>query len=188
MKFHRSQILTTALLTVMALAMSALGCAQVPILPQQASCDNIDWFDIGRNDGASGVPLSKIEEYQLRCDTTPAPVDAELYTNGRNAGLVDFCSSRVGIELGKRGEAHHDVCPEPLRTRFLEGYDIGNRIRLLERENADLQARIDRMVRTVASATPTTTPTQVQLENLRKRKNQINAEIASLESRSGRSR
>ncbi|RYZ80335.1 MAG: DUF2799 domain-containing protein, partial [Proteobacteria bacterium] len=125
----------------------------VPVLskkPTQPSCANIDWFEVGRADGAMGSPAEKSADYHLRCDATPHPFSQELYANGRNAGIVEFCTNTAGFEAGRNGSAYEGVCPDFLEKGFLESFRIGQKVRELESDNTDLQDRIDGLVRLLA--------------------------------------
>jgi hypothetical protein len=166
------------------------ACTHAPgsrIVHTPPSCAQIDWFEIGRHDGASGLPMERSNAYAERCNLTPQPFDQELYANGRNAGLLEYCTTAMGLEKGRAGMAYEDVCPEPLEESFLAGYQLGQRIRDLEAENADLQARIEILRRNLPESHKTN-PARFQIEQLRLRRAQNDSEIDTLEERAnGRS-
>lgn len=150
--------------------------------PTQASCANLDWFEIGRADGAMGARLEKNSEYHQRCDATPNPFDTDLYVNGRNAGLIEFCSSTQGFEAGRSGTPYDVVCPYHLEKNFLESYKIGAKVRELESENVDLQSRIDDLVRLLAPNQPGSS-VRAKIDQLRELRVQNESEIDTLENR-----
>jgi hypothetical protein len=166
------------------------ACTHAPgarITHTQPSCAQIDWFEIGRHDGALGLPMERSGVYADRCRVTPQPFDEELYSNGRNAGLMEYCTTGMGLEKGRAGLAYEDVCPEPLEQGFLAGYQLGQRIRDLEAENADLQARIENLRRNLPQSQKTS-PIRSQIEQLRLRRAQNDSEIDTLEERANGSR
>ena len=107
-----------------------------------AACKNIDWYEAGRSEGTLGLPISRLEQHQKRCDSTPFHVNVEQYTVGRDAGLVDYCSPTFGMEAGRNNITYKQVCPENLEKSFLVNYELGKKIRGLERDNVDLDERI----------------------------------------------
>src|SRR5690606_185502 len=113
-----------------AIALSLSACTTVIPLPAlnpdpSAACANIDWYETGRVDGTLGFSISKLDEYQTRCNETPYPVHVELYTNGRDAGLTEFCTPTTGFEAGRRGSDYTGVCPYPMEERFITHFRIG---------------------------------------------------------------
>ncbi len=163
----------------------ASGCTSLPVrLPSQEAeaptCKNIDWFEVGRTDGSVGAKLAKSREYSDRCQLSPSPFDGELYANGRNAGLVEYCTATIGFESGRNGSTYEGVCPDHLERAFLENYEVGQRVRQLESENSDLQSRIDDLVRLLAPNQPGSS-VRAQIDQLRARRVQNETEIDSLE-------
>lgn len=165
-------------------ACSSLPVA-VPVLskkPTQPSCANIDWFEVGRADGAMGSSLAKSADYNVRCDSTAYPFSQELYLNGRNAGIVEFCTNTAGFEAGRNGSSYEGVCPDFLEKGFLESYRIGLKVRELESDNIDLQERIDGLVRLLAPNQPGSS-VRAKIDELRQLRVQNENEIDSLENR-----
>lgn len=158
----RSALLPTFLLAFLS------ACNPIQTKPE-FTCVGFDWFEAGRVDGASGIPLSRISEHQARCDRTSTPMDVELYVNGRNAGLIDYCTPISGLEMGKTNQPYEGVCPEHLERSFLASYELGKKIRRLEAEKADLKARIEVKF------------DRGSVDQLQKRRARIDAEINKLE-------
>lgn len=120
----------TLLLTLTWALLLSNGCASRQLIAT-TPCKGLDWFEIGRRDGAIGKPLSAINEHIQEC-SAGVPPDADLYLNGRNAGLVDFCTNQTGFEIGRAGTPYMLVCPEHLEKRFLPGYEQGRRVFIQE--------------------------------------------------------
>ena len=156
------------------------------------TCNGIDWWEAGRTDGVIGLPLSKLQEYKNRCEnaeptsggaTTVAKWSTyeDLYKNGREAGLVDYCTPQQGVSAGRAGLAYDNVCPENLEHAFISAYAMGARIRALENQDIDLEMRIDGLVRLLDS-NQAGSAVRAQLDQLRDRRAQISDEISKLES------
>lgn len=183
----RASRLVAAILTMSGIGLS--GCSSLPVAvpvlskkPTTPSCANIDWFEVGRADGAMGAPLTKNTSYHSRCDASPYPFSMELYVNGRNAGIVEFCTNTAGFEAGRNGSPYEGVCPDFLEKSFLESYRIGQKVRELESDNTDLQGRIDDLVHLLAPNQPGSS-VRAKIDELRQRRVQNETEIDSLETR-----
>jgi hypothetical protein len=160
------------------------GCASVAVDSSpiaKSPCTNVDWYEAGRSDGVLGYSLAKLEHYQSLCNGSSSPVKSELYTNGRDAGLIDFCSPTGGLEAGRGSVPYEKVCPENLEPAFLSNYGLGLRIHALESESEDLEARIDNLVGLV-SPSMNGGSVRAQIDQLKARQSKINSEISSLES------
>jgi hypothetical protein len=171
-----------------------LGCVQLPSLRSAESpCANFDWYEAGRTDGASGIPISHFKELQARCNGSGAAAETAeiLFMNGRDAGLVTYCTLQMGLELGKAGEPYEGVCPSHLESRFLSAYEIGKRIRKLEGDNMELEVRIDSIFRSLEAnelqvkSGPEFQKMKSQLDSLKSRRASNKSEINSLEEKYG---
>lgn len=115
------------------------GCATRTLITA-VPCQGLDWFEIGRRDGAIGKPLSGLNQHIEEC-ANGEPPNTDLYVNGRNAGLVDFCTNQSGFEIGRSGTPYMAVCPEHLEKRFLPGYEQGQRVFRHEEQSASRNRR-----------------------------------------------
>jgi hypothetical protein len=166
---------------LMACALSASGCSHTLLRrapPPQPTCAYIDWFEIGRADGRAGSTMTKLQEYHQRCDPLGTPPAVDAYRNGRELGLIDFCSANGALEAGRSGLMNHDVCPEHLKETFTANFEIGRRIRALENDGSELKARIDNMTQLLK---PSSTSLRAQIEQLKSRRAQIESQIDQLE-------
>ena len=117
------------------------GCASKPTV---AGCEQRDWFELGRRqDGAQGATEDQLSKHARSCGKEFRPDWETMYTNGRNAGLVEYCTPENAFELGKMGLAYMFVCPSTVEPQFLSGYRKGQRARELEIENKKLEGKID---------------------------------------------
>ena len=179
--------------TFLALALfgsSLVACTNTPTVVAPAAqavrspCANIDWFETGRADGATGLSLAKLATYQERCDKTPFPVKIDQYTTGRETGLVEFCSPTGGLEAGKSLRPYEKVCPENREVAFLAQYELGKRIRSLENDRSELEARIINLRNLLSPDSRPDSSIRQQIEQLKSRQSQITEEMMSLENKS----
>ena len=75
-----------------------------------------------------------------------------LYLNGRNAGLVDFCRPSNGFEMGSNGEIYYYVCPVDVESQFLARYRIGRRVYQLEKANQEIAQEMESILKRLESA------------------------------------
>jgi hypothetical protein len=167
------------ILILMALTLVSAGCTHLQLTKPEPTCNTVDWWEAGRTDGVAGLPVDRLKSYD--CPANPSQVD--LYTNGREAGLVDYCSPAQALANGRAGNPYLHVCPENLEPAFLTNYKTGQRIRQLEVENSDLQARIENLVH-LMSESKRANNLKNQVETLRTRRAQNSGEIVDLESNS----
>lgn len=156
------------------------ACTQTLSKPQ-ITCAHIDWYEVGRADGLQGHRFEKISEHQKRCDNSPHPVSVDLYTNGRELGLTEFCTPTGGVAAGRTGLSYNGVCPFHLEKAFLTNFEIGKRIRALESENADLDSKLSVLFTQPGPVTIENTSIKTQIDQLKKRRAQIDQEIMTLE-------
>ncbi len=90
---------------------------------------------MGRRDGSQGRLANQIQDYAEQCKNAQTPPQVDLYLNGREAGLTDYCTSQNGFEAGRMGREYRHVCPENLEAKFLSGYRRGLKLRSLESQN-----------------------------------------------------
>lgn len=109
------------------------GCAHQAHQP----CQEKDWYEIGRQDGAVGVPETHYNQRTANC-SNPTAQTKSLYNQGRNAGLVSYCSPINAFELGKSDAKYHKVCPDNLEPDFLRSYHKGRKFIQLQNKNAEL--------------------------------------------------
>lgn len=122
-----------------------LGTGACSTTSDKYTCENFDWYEIGRRDGASGTTLDRIEKYHNSCHSDFDTSAESMYRNGRNKGLVEYCSGRNGFELGRMRIKYNAVCPKTAESDFMKSYERGETARRLEVENQRLTAQIDEM-------------------------------------------
>jgi len=100
-------------------------------------CTIADWREAGFEDGIAGAPENAFDRRCERCATKPGfAADFTAYTEGRAAGLAEYCRAETGFSVGARGEAYHGVCAAEDSVAFVAAYARGSRLFELEREAA----------------------------------------------------
>lgn len=125
------------------ISMALAGCTTTPATKQTSSCEQKDWYEIGRHDGAQGTTLDAVNKYREQCPAEFSSNIETMYTNGRNAGLIEYCAPENAHELGRMGLSYKYVCPSTTEPEFLAGYRRGEAARKLEIENQKIDHEID---------------------------------------------
>ncbi|MCC7405505.1 MAG: DUF2799 domain-containing protein [Bdellovibrionales bacterium] len=157
-----------------ALALLALGltvgCITNPPLDRQG-CENVDWYELGRRDGSQGLPINLYESRRNECRLESDLARENLYLNGRNAGLVDFCTPTNGYEMGRTGQIYYYVCPADLEGEFVGRFRLGRKIYQLEKTNQEIGSQLNSLLAQVqGSATPKPQKDRIgrEIEDLRR--------------------
>jgi len=159
------------------------ACTNTP-LAERFSCSNSDWYEIGRRDGASGASPDRIQTYRQKCGEHLEAESIDMYTNGRNAGLVEYCTGKNGFELGRMNVAYNHVCPGTMEKDFLAAFDRGSRARVLEFENKKLENRIEQLAAELAGsrnvASDDKTAISQELQNLKDKRAENQNELTKI--------
>ncbi len=161
---------------ILAFAAAFSGCATKPAI---AGCDQRDWFELGRHDGAQGSTDDQLNKHTRDCRKNFRADWETMYINGRNAGLVEYCTPENAFELGKMGLAYMYVCPSTVEPQFLTGYRKGQRTRELEMENKKLEGKIDTIAEKLNTSSNDFEKTRMSTEliQLQARKSQNEEEL-----------
>lgn len=129
------------------LAFISCQSVEIPKITQKRfKCDQLDWFEIGRNDGVLGKEtLDEVEE-SSDCDGFTAN-QKEMYTNGWYSGLDEFCTKGQGFAFGRSGGEYKKICPPSKELSFLKGYKKGQKVFLYEKDNKVLREQLDEVTR-----------------------------------------
>ena len=130
-------------------ASQAIGAISSPKVSGDP-CRNADWFEVGRIDGLTGIPMGN-STYMGRCRAQGIEVDDELYAAGWNRGLVEYCNPVRAFDAGRTGQSYNQVCPPHLEPEFLKRFNLGAQISKLERRNQVLESEVDRKLEELAS-------------------------------------
>lgn len=110
------------LILILASSFALSACSSAKVREQKklsAACATLDWWEIGRKDGVSGVGLKEGLKVQAeRCRGTSFPLVSELYLNGRDTGLIDYCTPDHGLTEDHKRPLRERVCPTYLDAKF----------------------------------------------------------------------
>ena len=149
-------------------------------------CLRADWYAVGLEDGARGLPLERAGDHRRACAEHGVTPQIEPYLAGRNEGLKSYCTYEKGFSVGHAGQANSGACPAGTGANFSVGFQRG-------REIYDLRHRLDtvneqiRKTRAALSAgipNPRARADEVErLETLSREAVQLEQKIAALERR-----
>ena len=114
------------LTTIVCGALLAMGGC---VTMNEGDCRYADWFELGRRDGARGHAWQQLVRHRKSCNEYGLEVDERHYREGRDAGLLEYCTPNNGWRTGLRGGSYKRVCPADLEGAFLDGYELGAEIR-----------------------------------------------------------
>jgi len=115
-----------------------------------SDCQEADWFELGRRDGATGkLPRFQNGDIPLLCTNSNKEEQKKLFHIGRNVGLVQFCRPENAFELGKEAKEYDNVCPEDSQMAFLDYYRRGLRVREIQIVNQDIDSKLTSLAQRV---------------------------------------
>jgi hypothetical protein len=171
-----------AVVGVLAVVISSFGCASQEVL---SACRNSDWYEIGREDGSLGLTASSFERHRRECQNEADPSFEAIYMNGRDRGLIEFCTPANAFALGKSGQLYYYVCPFQVEPDFIAEYRRGQKVLALEKENLQLDQRLELLSSKLRA--PASTDQQFsaigELRNLRQLRAKNEAELSKLQTR-----
>lgn len=162
------------------LMLALAGCSSTPVAVV-SKCQSADWYEIGRQDGAQGEPAERLEARRQECRNHYTEKAEAIYLNGRERGLVEYCTPENGLALGRRGELYYYVCPYNLEAGFTTAFKRGKRILALERANMDLDRKIADLTTQQTNRAPASAESVNELEMLKKQRQLNEREKAKLE-------
>lgn len=123
----KNHFLMTASITLTALVQ--IACSSSSTTMNKTNCASMDWFEYGRRDGSRGAPKEQIDQYRGLCGHEFSSNSEVLYINGRNSGLVEYCTPQNGFEIGRMGGTYLYVCPSLVEPAFISEMRRGQRHR-----------------------------------------------------------
>ena len=101
-----------------------------------------NWSDIGYKDGRSGDDSSKLSEHRKACSEYHITPDPTQYNEGRQRGLLVYCTADNALQEGLSGNYYQGVCPGDSEPDFLNKYQQGQAIYNLQQEIRKHEDRI----------------------------------------------
>lgn len=129
------------------LLFTILGCTHTEKLAQ--SCQEIDWYEIGRQNGTKGLELANLKPVRVICKDSDQSLAEALYYNGFDAGVVQYCTPENGFELGRNNREIKNVCPVMLNAAFQKRYYQGRRFAELTRQSQELNKKMQNLETTI---------------------------------------
>lgn len=124
---------------LLALAITGIsGCATM----SADECANSDWTAVGFEDGASGYPSSRFGDHRKACAKHGITAEFQVYQDGREQGLVEYCQPNRGFSVGSAGGQYNSVCASHLEPGFLNGYNAGYQLYSLRSDVKKISAQI----------------------------------------------
>lgn len=127
---------TASLLAVCVLVLT--GCASM----SKNECRAVDWRTVGYEDGVAGYSGDRIAQHRKACAKHGVAPDLDAYRAGREQGLSEFCQPHNGFLFGSRGGTYQGVCPAELAPGFVDAYETGRELYVLERRVNNAHAQI----------------------------------------------
>ena len=122
------------LCTCMAILSMCLFGACATLSDQE--CLQADWRLIGFEDGLEGHRVERIGAHRQACAAVGVIPDLVTYQQGRDDGLLRYCTLFNGLREGKLGHSYNGVCAPGSEPPFLEGYRLG-------RHNYDVREELE---------------------------------------------
>ncbi len=118
-----------------------------------------DWRVVGERDGSSGFePRGQFKRHVKACERVSIIPDHNLWHQGYQRGLVNYCTPANGLRVGQSGSTYHRVCPAVSEPGFLQGYVLGDqehkaqlRISSLKSSISSVQNEIDILLDKIGS-------------------------------------
>jgi hypothetical protein len=104
------------------------GCASM----SKDECLTVDWRTVGYEDGVAGYPGDRIAQHRKDCAKYGVSTNLELYQQGRDQGLQEYCQPANGYRIGVGGGGYAGVCPANLEPAFLGAFNSGHQLFALE--------------------------------------------------------
>ncbi len=105
-------------------------------------CLGGDWFNIGYSDGQSGLRISQLSEHREACAEYHVVPDTQAYKQGREEGLLRYCTPENALQEGLSGNPYRGVCSIGVEASFLKQHRIGMAIYDLQQEINQHKSRI----------------------------------------------
>lgn len=115
------------------------GCAAM----SQKECQLGDWHTAGFDDGARGLPVTRVGDYAKACSKYGVSPDLTAYRSGYDQGLETYCRDANGFTVGSRGGDYNGVCPASLEPQFMQGFRAGRQLFEMQSSVNEIQSQID---------------------------------------------
>ena len=133
-------------------------------------------FNFGKDHGLKG--LNRLtDEIRKVCVRADSSVDLKAYEDGFYLGWASYCTSFHAYESGRKAETYTSFCPAAKEGLFREKYLIGKKVYDKSEQVAELEDRIESVVK----KTQLSTNEQIELSRLKEELLTLKREIQLLE-------
>ncbi len=132
------------LMLILASLLVGSSCGTVEITEKKFSCNQLDWFEIGRSDGLLGMNSMAYENKKTNCEGFTNQ-EHEKYVNGWYSGVDQFCTTQQGFAFGRTGGKYSNICPTAKEPSFLKSYRKGLKVFLYEKDNQKITDELQKI-------------------------------------------
>lgn len=101
-----------------------------------------NWQTIGYEDGANGLPDTRIKAHREACAQHGITPNLADYRKGHQQGLTAYCTAASGFNRARNGHQYQGVCPPSSEPDFLVGYQAGAQIYRAESHISELEGQL----------------------------------------------
>ncbi len=111
----------------------------------EKECHTSDWHQLGIQDGRSGLPDRRLDDYAKSCKEYGIHPDTNQYLAGRTDGLKQYCTSSNAFRTGLNGEEYQGVCPVDIDMIFHINNSAALSVYKARQQIKDLDSRLDHL-------------------------------------------
>lgn len=135
------------MVVVLVVSLSVLflfGCAHNAIA--NGPCQELDWYELGRADGAKGLITGNERTVKPVCPATDESLAEALYQNGFDNAISRYCTYRAGFNAGANNQTvDAERCPPLLRDDFSAGLSSGKRFAALQKNKKTIASQLQNL-------------------------------------------
>jgi len=114
------------------------GCATL----SKSECQTGDWRNVGEIDGRAGYSSARFGEHNEACSKHGISIDRDLYQQGYQSGLTQYCTTDNAAKVGIAGRSYANVCTGEIGLSFVRVYREANDIYTIDQAISSLQSSI----------------------------------------------
>ncbi len=115
------------------------GCATM----DESECRSADWYAVGLRDGQNGEPVSRLAKHSEACAEHGVRPQEQRYSEGRAAGLKEYCRIENAFDTGIKGHRYQGVCPPSMDSQFRRYNGAAYEVYRLRSDIKSTQSAID---------------------------------------------
>ena len=135
------------------ICIAALGVLAACATLTERECAAGDWYSVGLEDGAKGRLTSFFDRHVKACAKHGLTADKSEWLDGRERGLLSYCTPQNAYRVGRLGSRINPVCPPLAEVAMVAPHVHGLRYYDLTQEILALEAEIDEIDEQLAALT-----------------------------------